>query len=110
MIIKAITVRHPYAQYIRDNLKKIETRKWTTSYRGKLLIHCAKLPKCKYSGMAIAICDLVDIKPMTKEHEKDAWCGLYDGANSFFLENIQPIEPVPIRGKLSLWNVEVELK
>lgn len=39
--MKAITVCQPFAQLIVIGVKKIETRAWTTGYRGRLAIHSA---------------------------------------------------------------------
>jgi activating signal cointegrator 1 len=39
--LRALTIRHPYAQAIACSLKKIETRGQRTRYRGRLAIHAA---------------------------------------------------------------------
>jgi activating signal cointegrator 1 len=39
--LRALTVRHPYAQAIACGLKRIETRGQRTRYRGRLAIHAA---------------------------------------------------------------------
>lgn len=40
--MKCITLTQPYATLITLGAKKIETRSWSTSYRGPLAIHAAK--------------------------------------------------------------------
>lgn len=40
--MKAITLTQPWATLIAVGAKKIETRSWSTSYRGPLAIHAAK--------------------------------------------------------------------
>ena len=40
--IKCITLWQPYASLIAIGAKRIETRSWSTNYRGPLLIHAAK--------------------------------------------------------------------
>ena len=40
--MKAITIRQPYASLIALGEKRIETRCWSTPYRGPLAIHAAK--------------------------------------------------------------------
>lgn len=40
--MKAITILEPWASLIACGAKKIETRSWATSYRGKIAIHAAK--------------------------------------------------------------------
>lgn len=44
--MKAITVLEPWASLIACGAKKIETRIWETSYRGRIAIHAAKSTKC----------------------------------------------------------------
>jgi hypothetical protein len=40
--MKALTLTQPYASLVAVSAKKIETRSWSTSYRGSLAIHAAK--------------------------------------------------------------------
>ena len=40
--MKALTLTQPYATLIAIGEKRIETRSWKTSYRGKLALHAAK--------------------------------------------------------------------
>jgi hypothetical protein len=40
--MKAISLWQPYASLVAHRLKKNETRGWSTSYRGPVLIHAAK--------------------------------------------------------------------
>lgn len=40
--MKALTVWQPWASLVALGKKRIETRSWSTSYRGRLLIHAAK--------------------------------------------------------------------
>ncbi len=39
---KALSLLQPWASLVVMGLKKIETRSWTTKYRGTLLIHAGK--------------------------------------------------------------------
>lgn len=40
--IKALSLWQPWASLVRPDVKTIETRSWSTSYRGWLIIHAAK--------------------------------------------------------------------
>jgi hypothetical protein len=42
--MKAITLHQPWASFCFGESKPFETRSWKTPYRGKLLIHAAKVP------------------------------------------------------------------
>ena len=124
----ALSVRQPYASLIAHGAKTIETRSWATAHRGKLMIHASKkvwMPDAAYLkslplseaeellsqaqalplGQAIAICDIVDCRPMTVADENDAHCAFFQNAFSWVLANIRPIDPFPVSGKQRLFTV-----
>ena len=105
--MKALSIKEPWAKMIFAGVKTIETRTWKTKYRGKLLLCASKIPKTNLSGLAFAIADLVDVRPMTKEDEKDACCEIYPKANSWVLKNVKIIPLFKIKGQLSLFEVEL---
>lgn len=43
--MKALTIRQPWASLIAAGVKTIETRSWSTKYRGPLAIHAGKSPR-----------------------------------------------------------------
>ena len=45
--MKVLSLTEPWATLIKENMKKVETRSWKTSYRGELYIHASstKVPK-----------------------------------------------------------------
>ena len=107
--MKAISIKEPWASMIREGRKTIETRTWKTNYRGKILLCASQKPKSDISGTAFATAELTDIRPMTKADEKDACCEVYDRAHSWFLENVTPIRPFPVKGQLGLFDVDYNL-
>ena len=44
-IMKALTVKQPWASLIVEGIKDIENRTWKTNYRGRILIHSSKMPE-----------------------------------------------------------------
>jgi hypothetical protein len=132
--MKAISLKQPFAELIKNGTKTIETRLWSTKHRGDLLI-CASLSnhngfvksydkfiKCSdllksYNdngikiehGYAICIVNLYDVRPMTKPDETTACCELYDGAYSWLIDNVRIIEPFYIKGQLRLYDVDDSL-
>lgn len=116
MIIKAISIRQPWANWIAWIWKKIETRTWKTNYRGPLLIVASKKPDPNYDtpdfdteprGQAVAIVDLIDCRPMTWRDVGDAKCECYSGAYAWVLANVRRIKPFPVRGRQGLYDVEL---
>lgn len=73
MIIKAISLKQPFANLIALEKKTLETRTWSTKYRGPLLIVSSKKPNIPPAGYAVAVVDLVHCRPMTVDDEEAAW-------------------------------------
>ncbi len=103
--MKAISLKQPWANYVASGKKTIETRKWSTKHRGKLLIVSSKYPDRPPAGYALAVVELVDCRPMVKADEKAAMCKVYPKAYSWMLKNIRKIKPFPVKGQLSLYEV-----
>jgi len=103
--LKALSLQQPWASLIADGCKTIETRTWTTKYRGPLAIHVSQR---KYEdlpiGGIIAVAGLYDCRPMRKSDEEDACVDLYDRAQAWLLTNVQSIPLIPCKGRLSLWD------
>lgn len=51
--VRAITLWQPWASLVALGFKRYETRSWSTSYKGKLLIHAAARPDKQYERLAI---------------------------------------------------------
>lgn len=113
--IKALSIKQPWASLIVDGKKTIEVRTWSTKYRGELLIVSSANPKNQGpAGMALAIADLVDCRPMRPEDSKAACSELDDHPEdkktfAWVLDNIRPLKNAfPVKGKLNIYNVEIK--
>jgi hypothetical protein len=105
--MKAISIKQPWANRIASGEKTIETRTWTTDYRGELLICSSRSPEIRPAGYALAIARLVDSRPMRKEDEDQACCPFEEGLFSLVLKDIRKIKAFPVKGKLGLFDVEL---
>lgn len=105
--MKALCLKEPFASLVLEGKKTIETRKWKTSYRGKLLLCASKTPKSAISGKAFATAELIDCRKMTKDDEDSACCKIYHRANSWMLKDIKPIKPFPVKGQLGLFDINI---
>ena len=105
--MKALSVKQPWANLIASGEKTIETRTWSTNHRGPLLIVSSKTPPIAPAGMALAIVDLIDCRPMSVLDEPAARCRKYEGAHSWVMERIRAIEPFPVQGQTGLYEVEL---
>lgn len=109
--MKALSLWQPWASRIASGEKTIETRMWSTRYRGPLLICATKRPIVAGlpSGCAVAVVRLVDCRPMRDEDQKAAGCLNGVGQYAWVLTDIQSITPFPVRGEQGLFDVDDEL-
>jgi hypothetical protein len=108
--MRALSIKQPWANLIAGGAKTIETRTWYTSYRGKMLIVSSKKPKIPPAGYVIAIADLVDCRPMTKNDEQAAMCEIYPRAYSWVLSNVVKLDPFPLKGTLGLFHIDKQVE
>lgn len=128
--MKVISIKEPFATLIKENIKNIETRSWKTNYRGEIYIHASKVSDKTRTqelleltkdlkmnnGNIIAKATLVDCKYMDqefikeiKQNETEYLCGYYEeGRYAWILKDIKKIKPIPAKGKLNIWNYEIE--
>lgn len=112
--MRTLSIRQPWASLIAFGEKSVEVCSWSTSFRGRLLIHASgrdiiedglTLP----AGYAIATVEVVDVRPLT-EADLEAACleELPDGpCFAWVLQDAQQIEPVPCKGRLNLWDADI---
>jgi hypothetical protein len=104
--MKAISIKQPWAGLILAGRKQIEIRSWRTNHRGDLLIVSSAKPAGPDSGQALCIVYVVDCRPMIVADERAACCKRYPGAWAWVLENIRPIRPFPVKGRLGFYDVD----
>lgn len=127
--MKVITIKQPWASLIAEGEKEYEFRTWNTKYRGEIYIHAGKgmnrqameLFKDEIkdfpSGCIIAkatLADTIKIDDKVKEDLKQKNYKVYKNVieskekeyYGFLIKNVEKIKPIPIKGKLSLWNYE----
>jgi hypothetical protein len=99
---------------VRDGLKKIEVRSWTTTHRGDLLICAAKAADSSWEydgneprGVTICLVTLLDVRPLRRSDVRPAMLGrhgwiLNEGAFAWVFANPRRLIPRPTVGKLGL--------
>lgn len=105
--MKALTVKQPWINLILSGKKTIEVRKWSTNYRGELLLTCSKNPKHKLSGKAVAIINLFSVSKMTL---KDAPNACYPYKKELYAWRIhlkKTINPFNVKGKLGIFDINI---
>jgi hypothetical protein len=132
--IMGLSIQQPYAQWLASpgqfvnagiKPKTIESRTWTTRYRGPLLIHASMIfdhdaidswvgrcPELEHvipleeraytKGAFVGIAELVEVV----HQSTDPW---FIGPYGFVLANAHPFEPIPYRGQLKLFPVPASL-
>lgn len=110
--MKALSVHPFYAMAIVSGIKPIECRTWATDYRGDILI-CSTAKKMKGTVPSHAL-GIVTLKNVRTFHRRDLEAAIMEphdfrqGLFAWELENPRLIKPIPIKGKLSLWEYQGE--
>lgn len=112
--MKALSIHPVYAMMIFAKQKTIEVRTWKTDYRGDILI-CSTNRKFKDTipGHALCVVTLTDVVPLKKEHAAAACLEkseVQPGLYAWKLDNLRYIKPIPLKGRLSLWNYDGEVE
>lgn len=135
--MKCISLWQPWASAIALGHKRVETRSWSTPYRGPIAIHAAKrwdvnqrafhatevavkrLPAELPFGAIVAVAVLTEIVPIGQLRLLDAFAmgcverlyGDYsDGRFGWVLHDIKALaDPVPFKGMQGLFDVPDEL-
>jgi hypothetical protein len=107
MMIPAISVKQPWASMIASGAKTIETRTWTTGYRGPLVICSSATPKGQgVTRRALCVVFLKHCRVMTPADRDAARCEVYDRANAW---EFAPDKRIPlmaaenVRGQLGIF-------
>jgi hypothetical protein len=104
--VKALSIRMPWASLIETGQKTIETRTWSTTHRGDILIVSSAKPPGLNAGRALCIARLVDCRPMTREDEGAACVPFAAGLFAWVLDDIRPIkQPFHVKGRQGLYEV-----
>lgn len=120
--MKCLSVRNPWAHAIIHLGKSIENRMWRTKYRGPLAIHTGRADAAAASinkhwpseiilpervklayGAIIGIVDLIDCVP-AEDVCDDPWT---IGPWCWILANPRPITPVPMAGRLQIFDAQL---
>ena len=136
--MRALTLTQPWATLVAIGAKNVETRSWSTKFRGRLAIHAAKgYPKdCQKlaatgafrwallhagygdtrelpTGVIIATADVIEVLPteqiVVSSVEREF--GDYSaGRFAWWLHDVRrTVQPIACRGMLGLWTVPAEL-
>lgn len=133
--IRALTLTQPWASLMVAGHKTIETRSWSTTYRGPLIIHAAKgfppaakefasveraigrIPAQIPLAAALAVVELVDVLPTevaeldagpVDRHLGDFTAGRYAWLTDRARLYVFP-QPIPCSGRLGLWRPPEEV-
>lgn len=114
IVMKALSVRQPWANLIAWGMKSIEVRTWSTDYRGDLLIVSSQKPDIVPAGMALAVVELYDVRDLMRPDLEQACIdpmALDPRHVGWHLRNIRRlVRPVPMSGQLGLWEARVVLE
>ena len=121
--MKALSLKQPFAELVVEGKKKIELRNWNTHFRGEFFIHASKNPDKESMkrfgftnlplGFLIGKAELTEVKVYKneEEHARDKTLHLASsswGDYGFILENPTKIVPIPFKGQLNFFEINIE--
>lgn len=133
--MKALSIQQPWAWLIVNAIKDIENRDWTTNYRGILLIHASKqkdrscflydnggtgstldprikwtnddrIPQWDYQYQYGGIVGYATLQKVVTKSDSSWFRGKY----GFVLTQRHPVDFIPLRGQLGLFDVPKEIE
>jgi hypothetical protein len=136
----ALSLTEPWATLIIAGAKRVETRDWSTPFRGVFAVHAAKkfdpsvcwdepfdsvlrkhFGRASYAdgfrlGAIIGTAELLHCEPTTElaPHQSEqelAFGDYYPGRFGFCLDYAERLrEPIPVRGMLNFWRIPEEVR
>jgi hypothetical protein len=113
MIVKAISLHQPYASLVATGAKEIETRTWSTAYRGEIMIVSTLKPAIPgfLCGYALALVDIIGCRKMSPADVIPARCCYDPKAFAWLLQNArQFVQPFRCRGYQRIYEVDVDVE
>jgi hypothetical protein len=105
--MKALSVKEPWASKIASGVKSIETRTWSTRFRGQFLICASASPKEGQAGHAVALARIFTCRRMFPfDVEAAGGAPYHSDLWAWVLRDVQAIEPVPVKGSLGFFEVD----
>lgn len=110
--MKALSIKEPWSTLIIEGGKTIELRTWRTKYRGPVLIH-----RSGKGGGIIGTMEIADIIEIESPDQFRSLRDQHQAPDTFYqerlwgwiLENAKPVEFVPCKGRLGLWEPSAEI-
>ena len=120
-MLRALSVRQPWANLIASGEKSVEVRSWSTTHRGDLvicssttvddrgaLIHDLNTDPC---GVTICLVELVNVRPLERGDVGPAMMPDDADLDAYAWVLVQPrrLAPHPVRGALGLFGVPSDI-
>jgi hypothetical protein len=103
----ALSVKQPWANLIAQGRKTLEIRSWSTPARKGVLLCSSASPAIYPAGFAIAVIDIVECRPFARADEDAACVEHIPGMYAWVIANVRRINPIPVKGRLGFFRVEV---
>jgi hypothetical protein len=111
-LMKAVSIKQPWASLIAAGVKTLEIRQWPTEHRGPLLIVSSRRPVLDghRHGQALCIVNVVDCRRMIRDDPPFACIReFYFDHYAWVLRDVRLIEPFGVMGQLRLFDVPDQL-
>lgn len=131
-VIKALSLKQPYAWLIANGYLNVDDRTWGTSYRGPMLIHASKglyeqfyhyiktntdipipdLDKLDYGGVVgvaqlVLCCKPNELPAHISREQRTHFGSVHQEYYGFLFEDAQPVDFMPCAGKLGIFEIDI---
>lgn len=132
-IIKALSLKQPYAWMIANGHLLVDDRRWGTGYRGPLLIHASNgfypeyyhfistrtdipIPpreQLEHGGIVgianlVACCKPGDVPANVSPIQRAHFGGVHQDCYGFLMGNARPLPFIPCSGKLGIFEIDLD--
>ncbi|HEY3300968.1 MAG TPA: hypothetical protein VGJ90_09370 [Methylophilaceae bacterium] len=132
-LVKALSLKQPYAWLIANGYLLVDDRTWGTQYRGPMLIHASKglyeqyyhyiksstnipIPdrdKLEYGGVVgiaklVLCCKPSDLPASIKREQRVHFGGVHQEYYGFLFEQATPLAFMPCPGKLGIFEIDLD--
>lgn len=85
----------------------MEIRQWSTPPRAQVLLCSSASPAIYPAGFAIAVFDIIECCPFVRADEDAACIAHIPNMYAWVIANVRRINPIPAKGRLGFFRVEV---
>lgn len=112
MIVKAISIKQPWASMIADGRKRLEIRSWEIAPIKNVLVCSTKNPNIYLAGYALCLVDFIKCRKFLPKDEEKACISFLpelfpNNLHAWEIENVRTFPPFRVSGQQKIFKVRI---